>query len=143
MVKDPNHDVVDEAILTKLATVQTLSNADNGSVLATSPLPTRCVRCRPSVQDILRTWVNPELWDDFECDDDGWWILDALIGGSLVVVSDGSYMRDKHRGACSGAFTLVCTKTGKKAACGWAELHKVSDNYRGELLGSIGFLLVI
>ena len=59
------------------------------------------------------------------------------------MVSDGSYMASRHIGACSGAFVLKCTRTKQKASCAWAEVQKVSDNYRGELLGAIGFLSVI
>ena len=59
------------------------------------------------------------------------------------MVSDGSYMASRHVGACSGAFVLKCTRTGQKATCAWAEVQKVSDNYRGELLGAIGFLSII
>ena len=142
-VKDPSHNDMNDNTLTKVATVQTLLDADNVSLLSSSPLPRRQAHSRPSVEDILRSWTNPDLWDNFECNDDGWWILKALLEGTLLAVSDGSYMREKHPGACSGAFTLVFTKTGKEAQCSWADLKKLSDNYRGELLGTIGFLLVI
>ena len=57
------------------------------------------------------------------------------------MVSDGSYMRHKHAGACSGAFVLYCSKTRNKASCSWAELQVKFDSYRGELLGAIGFYL--
>ena len=59
------------------------------------------------------------------------------------MVSNGLYMRHRHAGACSGAFVLYCSKTRNKARCGWAELQVKSNNYRGELLGAVGFLLVI
>ena len=59
------------------------------------------------------------------------------------MVSDGSYMQSRHKGACSGAFVLHCSKPGRQASCGWAELQQVSDNYRGELLGAIGFLSIL
>ena len=59
------------------------------------------------------------------------------------MVSDGSYMASRHVGACSGAFVLKCTCTSQKETCAWAEVQKVSDNYRGELLGAIGFLSII
>ena len=59
------------------------------------------------------------------------------------MVSDGSYMAERHDGACSGAFVLHCSATKKRATCSWAELQPKSDNYRGELLGAIGFLSII
>ena len=59
------------------------------------------------------------------------------------MVSDGSYMQDRHVGACSCAFIFQCAKTGKTVTCTWAELQNTSDNYLGKLLGAIGLLLVL
>ena len=72
-----------------------------------------------SVLDILKSWKNPRLWDKFKRVGDGWWIRVALFSGSLFMVSDGSYMRHKHAGACSGAFVLYYSKTRNKASCSW------------------------
>ena len=52
-------------------------------------------------------------------------------------------MTNRHTGACSGTFVLYCSKLCRKASCGWAELQVKSNNYRGKLLGAVGFLLVI
>ena len=59
------------------------------------------------------------------------------------MVSDSSYMQDRHEGACFGAFVLHCSATERRATCSWAKLQARSDNYRGELLGSIGFSTII
>ena len=66
-----------------------------------------------------------------------------MFAGRLRMVSDGSYMRDRHVGACSCAFIIECKDTGKRATCTWAELQTTSDNYRGELLGAIGLLSLL
>ena len=67
--------------------------------------------------------------------------MDALLTSNMRIVSNGSYMRDKHVGACSCAFIFQCSATGKTTTCTWAELQHTSDNYRGKLLGAIGLLL--
>ena len=59
------------------------------------------------------------------------------------MVSDGLYTRNRHTGACSGAFVLFSLHRRQKARCGWAEVQVKSNNYRRELLGAVGFLLVI
>ena len=59
------------------------------------------------------------------------------------MVSNSSYMASRHIGVCSSAFVLKCTRTKQKATCAWAEVQLVSDNYRGELLGAIGFLSIV
>ena len=96
-----------------------------------------------SVLNVLKSGKNPRLWDDFKCDGDGWWIRDALFSGSLLMVSNRSYMRHKHAGVCSGAFVPYCSKTRNKASCCWAELQVQSNSYRSKLLGAVDFLLVI
>ena len=97
----------------------------------------------PTLLDTLRAGLNPTLWDTFTYNGDGWWIADALLDGTLHMGSDGLYMQARHRGACSGAFVLHCSRTRRQAACGWAELQQVSENYCGELLGVIGFFSVL
>ena len=98
---------------------------------------------RRSIPDILRSWHNPGLWNQLECDDDGWWIKDALLQGSLYLVSDGSYQRDVDPEVCSCAFTIRCRSTKKKLECTWVEKSPDASNYRGELLGALGYTLVM
>ena len=86
---------------------------------------------------------NPERWSNLKCSGNEWWIQDALLDRTLVMVSNGSYMPNRHTGACSGAFVLKCTRTKQKVTCAWAEVQPVSDNYRGELLSAISFLSVV
>ena len=57
-------------------------------------------------------------------------------------MSDGSYQRDVDPQVCSCAFTLECKATGKKLVCTWVERSPSASNYRGELLGALGYLLV-
>ena len=71
------------------------------------------------------------------------WIREALFDGTLAMVSDCSYMANRHIGVGSGAFLLKYTCTKRKETCAWAEVQPVSDNYRGELLGAIGFLSIV
>ena len=98
---------------------------------------------RRPIPDILRSWHNPGLWDNLECDGDGWWIEEALNNGSLYLVSDGSYQREVDPDVCSCAFTLRCKTTKKKLECTWVERSPSASNYRGELLGALGYTLVM
>ncbi len=38
------------------------------------------------------------------------WILEAIQDGSLVAVTDGSYIRQLHPNLCLAAFVLECAK---------------------------------
>ena len=77
------------------------------------------------------------------CEEDGWWIQDALINGTLYLVSDGSYQKDVDPDVCSCAFCLVCAESLRRISCTWAERSKCASNYRGELLGALGYLLIL
>ena len=126
------------------ATVYPSSSGKHVSLHSTASRPSASpLSSNSSVHNLLTSQPNPGLWDNFKCDGDGWWIQDSLFAGTLRMVSDGSYMRDRHVGACSCAFIFQCSKTGNTATCTWAELQHTSDNYRGKLLGAIGLLSVL
>ena len=139
---ESRHSLPDESLL-RVATVLRTAQEGSVSLHSTSTILQSPQTSHRTVPDLLRSTKNPDLWRNFKCDGDGWWIRDALFSGTLRSVSDGSYMRDEHIGACSAGFTLKCRRTGKQATCSWAELQPVSDNYRGELLGAIGILSVL
>ena len=40
------------------------------------------------------------------------WIKEAIEGGTIVAVTDGSYMREMYPDICSAAFILECSKGG-------------------------------
>jgi hypothetical protein len=52
-------------------------------------------------------------------------------------------MPNLSRTACSGAFILWCRDTGLEAKGCFTDNSLDSDNYRGELLGSLGPLLLL
>ena len=98
------------------ATVYPSKSGNHVSLHSTAPRPSVSQSSEhPSVQSLLASQPNPELWENFECDGDEWWIRDSLFAGKLCMVSDGSYMRDRHVGACSYAFIFECKETGKRA----------------------------
>ena len=72
------------------------------------------------------------MWDRFVFDDDGSWLLRALLLGTLVIVHDGSYMPHVTTQACSCAFVLSCSLTDMRAIGSFAEESDNADNYRGE-----------
>jgi len=91
----------------------------------------------------LRKLPNPGLWDDAECDGNGWWIEESLNNGDLVVVSDGSYKSEKATDVCSCAFRLLCKRRKLKFQCTWVERLPEAGIYRGEILGAVGYLIVL
>ena len=126
----------------------TISSVDNDTTQIR--LHSRCLQPQPrqdqsdeTLLDVLRELPNPGLWDNAECDGDGWWIGESLNNGDLVVVSDGSYKSEKAIDVCSCAFRLLCKRRKLKFQCTWAERIPEAGIYRGEILGALGYLIVL
>ena len=58
-------------------------------------------------------------------------------------MSDGSYQRDVDPEVYSCAFCIVCTESFRCISCAWVERSSCASNYRGELLGALGYLLIL
>ena len=96
-----------------------------------------------SFLDYVYSLRNQSLWDYLEIDDGGDWLLPSLLSGNLAICNDGSYMPKLSKTACSGAFILHCKATGKEIKGCFCDDSPNGDNYRGELLGGLGPLLLL
>ena len=144
---DPNqhHDTTDTSSW-NLATTLPVANDPSQIMLHSScpqPQPQPVNGNTDSLLDALRALPNSDLWEDAECDDDGWWIEESINSGDLVCVSDGSYKPEKAPDVCSCAFRLICKRTKRKFQCTWVERRSEASIYRGEILGTVGYLIVL
>jgi hypothetical protein len=64
--------------------------------------------------DVLRSYGNDSLWRHLEIDGDGKWLRRGLLLGTLIMVHDGSYMRDVAPDVSSAAVIIKCTRTDFK-----------------------------
>jgi hypothetical protein len=78
-------------------------------------------------------------------EDDGEWLYDALIGGTLEISHDGSYQVELAKDVCSCGVVFHCTATNKYANLTWAERSppQIATNYRGEILGGLATQLFL
>ena len=144
---DPNkhHDTIDTSSW-NLATTLPVANDPSQIMLHSScpqPQPQPVNGNTDSLLDALRALPNSDLWEDAECDDDGWWIEESINSGDLVCVSDGSYKPEKAPDVCSCAFRLICKRTKRKFQCTWVERRSEASIYRGEILGTVEYLIVL
>ena len=58
----------------KYASIEVNQSAGTVSVLTSMSVFQRPTQARRPIPDILRSWHNPGLWNELECDGDGWWI---------------------------------------------------------------------
>ncbi len=93
--------------------------------------------------DVLLSWGNTWLWDDLTLTGEHGWINDAILDGSLLAVTDGSFLRKHYPNLCSVAFVLEC-KMGRGRMFGsFLESSWVANAYRGELLGLMAIHLIL
>jgi hypothetical protein len=60
--------------------------------------------------EVLESWGNTWLWDNMSVSGGTEWIGQSVLDGSLVAVTDGSYIRELYPHLCSAAFVLECSK---------------------------------
>ena len=58
--------------------------------------------------DLLQSWGNTWLWENISMAGGYDWLHKAITDGSLLAVTDGSYIRELYPNLCSVAFILEC-----------------------------------
>lgn len=86
---------------------------------------------------------NQSLWDYLVIDNGGTQLLPSLVSGNLVICNDGSYMWKLSKTAYLDTFILHCMATGNEIKGCFIDDSPNGDNYRGELLGGLGPLLLL
>ena len=71
------------------------------------------------------------------------WIHGSIADGSLVAVTDGSYIREIYPNLCSAAFVLECSKGQGQIMGAILEALLVANAYRGELLRLMAIHLIL
>jgi hypothetical protein len=71
--------------------------------------------------------------------------MGSLVGtiGTMVAVTDGSYIRELYPTLCSVAFILKCSKGHGRVVGSFSEALLVANAYLGELLGLMAIHLIL
>ena len=93
--------------------------------------------------DVLREWECTWLWDDLVLEGDEGWLVEAIMQGTLVGVTDGSYIREFHPDLCSAAFIFECTASKRRLFGSFPEHSASANAFRGELLGLLALHLLL
>ena len=67
----------------------------------------------------------------------------TIEDGTLLTVTDGSYIRELHPHLCSAAFILECTKGRGQIIGYFSEATLAANAYPGELLGLMAIHLLL
>jgi hypothetical protein len=71
------------------------------------------------------------------------WVDKSILEGTLVGMTDGSYMRELFPNLCSAAFVLECSKGQGRVVGLFSKTLFVANTYRGELLGLMAIHLIL
>ncbi len=87
--------------------------------------------------------MNKSLWTSLDYDGDGSWILGGMLAESLIIIHDGSYMKEISPNISSAATMIYCSIAKARCKCTWAETSTSAGSYRGEILGGVMTQLIL
>ena len=93
--------------------------------------------------ETLRSHPNQEMWREMRVDEDGEWILEALLEGTLDIAHDGSCQPEISKDVCSTAVLFRCRNTKIQLFATFAEKSPDASSYRSDILGVIATQLII
>jgi hypothetical protein len=115
-----------------------------GQVLLHSLVP-MCINPVPvsGFEHTIKSMANQTLWLSLNYDGDGSWMLNGMLVQSLVMIHDGSYMKELSPEICSAATMIYCTIAKARCKCTWAEQSSAASPYYGEILGGLMTQLIL
>jgi hypothetical protein len=122
--------------------VQPTVNGQHWRLLSTTPM---AADAKPPTTflGVLKSWGNTWLWENMTVSGGTERIQHSINDGSLVAVTDGSYIRELYPNLCSAAFVLECAKGRGRIVGSFSERLDMANAYRGELLGLMAIHLLL
>ncbi len=93
--------------------------------------------------EVLRRWQCTWMWENLQWVGDDHWIAEAIDNGTLMVVTDGSYMKDLYPNIHLAVLVLECTKGHGQLWCSFPEASEMACSYRGKLVGLMAIHLIL
>jgi hypothetical protein len=130
--------------LSDLQTYASITHVQEGHVILHSTIPMYIPSPpNPGFEQIIRHFTNQSLWVSLKYNGDGLWLLDGMLVQSLIIIHDGSYMKEISTDISSAATMIYCLITRYRCKCTWAERSTSAGSYHGEILGGIMTQLIL
>jgi hypothetical protein len=94
-------------------------------------------------EHVFKSFANQSLWLSLDYNDDTSCILDGMLAQSLVIIHDGSYMKEVSTHISLAATMIYCRIAKAQFRCTWAEQFASAGSYHGEILGGIMMQLIL
>ena len=117
---------------------------DNGNIILLSHTPHPTLKTTPThFHDLLLDWSGSHWWQELKYTGDGTWIYQAVRKGTLICISDGSYIKELHPDVCSAAIIMECTTSQDRLTLSAIDVSPSANAFRGELLGLLSIHLLL
>ncbi len=93
--------------------------------------------------NVLKGWGHTWIWNDLKVSGGTDWLAQAIAKGTLVAVTNGSYIQEHHPDLCLVAFILECTRKRGQMVGSFPEALKAANAFLGELLGLMAVHLLL
>jgi hypothetical protein len=84
-------------------------------------------------EHVITSFANQSLWLSLDYDGDSFWILDGMLAQSLLVIYDGSYMKEVSTHISLLATTPYCRIAKARCKSTWAEQSASAGFYCREI----------
>jgi hypothetical protein len=92
---------------------------------------------------VLQSWGNTWLWEHMSVSGGMAWVDKSILKGTLVTVTDGSYIRELFPNLCLAAVVLKCSKGQGRVVGLFSKALIIANAYHGELLGLMAIHLIL
>jgi hypothetical protein len=79
--------------------------------------------------NVLKGWGHMWIWNDLKVTRGTDWIAQAIAKGTIVAVTDGSYIREHHPEVCTAAFVLEYTRNRGRMVGSFPEASKTANAF--------------
>ncbi len=94
-------------------------------------------------EHVIKSFANQSLWLSLDYNGDGSWILDGMLGQSLVIIHGGSYMKEVVPHISSAATMIYCRNAKARCKCTRTKQSASASSYYGEILGRVMTQLIL
>jgi hypothetical protein len=94
-------------------------------------------------KNVIKGFANQSAWVTLDYHGDGSWILVGMLAQSLIIIHDGSYMKEISPSISSAAIMIHCTIAKIRCNCVWAKKLTSAGSYQGKILGEVMTQLIL
>jgi hypothetical protein len=100
--------------------------------------------CTPSYFiNVLKGWGHMWIWKNLKVTGGMDWLAQAIAEGTLVAVTNGSYIQEHHPDLCLAAFVQECTQKRGRMVGSFPKASKAAKAFQGELLDLMAVHLLL